>query len=252
MKPSRHVYKSPEYRINTFYVKTCVSPCSSMLLSGSTSGELFLWSIENPDVEPLILFGHKDEATCVSWSPLNDEIASCSDDMTVKLWHVERDEARIDKLKMEIPNLGLVRNRNDPLVSSKANEIGDFTKTLQNDVFGCTKLSKNNINLGTISSKFAVSFAEGKAGATICTDSDNSEKENSQGHPPSYLLNFPKVTCSYSVIKNDQKKVYGIFLGNNPDKKPKKFKRKLPLQNSQENRKKTKAITEYFKRNEKT
>lgn len=48
--------------------KSCLSPCGSYLLSGSTDGGAYIWSTNSPGCPIVSLSGHEDPVTTVAWS----------------------------------------------------------------------------------------------------------------------------------------------------------------------------------------
>lgn len=65
-----------EYRghVNlTYYVKSCLSPCGSYLLSGSSDNHAYIWLTEKPGRPIARLTGHFAEVTSVGWCPVDDE-----------------------------------------------------------------------------------------------------------------------------------------------------------------------------------
>ncbi|CRL00096.1 CLUMA_CG013378, isoform A [Clunio marinus] len=81
-------------QINSFYIKSCLSPDGRYLLSGSSDEKAYIWNIENP--HPVAsLVGHNFEVTCVAWSNHQNNldggnmcIVTCSDDACHKVWRV--------------------------------------------------------------------------------------------------------------------------------------------------------------------
>lgn len=59
---SAHGYKS-----SSFYVRVAVSPDDKWLLSGSSDNNAYLWEIEAPNRNPIVLSGHRGEVSGVNW-----------------------------------------------------------------------------------------------------------------------------------------------------------------------------------------
>ncbi|CAN8266171.1 unnamed protein product [Cochlearia groenlandica] len=77
-------------RIDSFFVRTMISPDAEHILSGSSDGNAYIWQVNKPHVEPTILKGHDFEVTAVDWSPSDiGKVATASDDFTVRLWSIE-------------------------------------------------------------------------------------------------------------------------------------------------------------------
>ncbi|XP_027236579.2 denticleless protein homolog [Penaeus vannamei] len=79
-----------EYRghVNlTYYVKSCLSPCGSYLLSGSSDNHAYIWLTEKPGRPIARLTGHFAEVTSVGWCPVDDEkLVTCADDMKLRVF----------------------------------------------------------------------------------------------------------------------------------------------------------------------
>ncbi|KAG7559001.1 WD40 repeat [Arabidopsis thaliana x Arabidopsis arenosa] len=77
-------------RIDSFFVRTMISPDGEYVLSGSSDGNAYIWQVNKPQVDPIILKGHDFEVTAVDWSPSEiGKVATASDDFTVRLWNIE-------------------------------------------------------------------------------------------------------------------------------------------------------------------
>lgn len=85
-------------QINSFYIKSCLSPDGNYLLSGSSDEKAYIWNLKNPN-PMLTLSGHNYEVTCVAWSNHqnnldggNQCLVTCSDDACHKIWRVGPEE----------------------------------------------------------------------------------------------------------------------------------------------------------------
>ncbi|KAF7690411.1 denticleless protein homolog [Silurus meridionalis] len=79
------------HRNSSFYVKSSISPDDQFLASGSSDGHAHIWKISDPALAPVMLQGHSQEVTSVTWSPSDfTKIATCSDDNTVRIWRLNR------------------------------------------------------------------------------------------------------------------------------------------------------------------
>ncbi|XP_036438606.1 denticleless protein homolog [Colossoma macropomum] len=79
------------HRNSSFYVKSSVSPDDQFLASGSSDFHAYIWKISNPAQAPVMLQGHSQEVTSVTWCPTDfTKIATCSDDNTVRIWRLNR------------------------------------------------------------------------------------------------------------------------------------------------------------------
>ncbi|CAI0456235.1 unnamed protein product, partial [Linum tenue] len=77
-------------QIESFFVKSVISPDASSILSGSSDGNAYVWQVERPQMDPTVLKGHDGEVTAVDWCPSEEgKIATCADDFTVRVWNAE-------------------------------------------------------------------------------------------------------------------------------------------------------------------
>lgn len=83
----------PRFRVSSFYIRTSISPCGQWLASGSSGGQVFLWSLDSAspcDRASAVLdakWNGEDvkESAAVDWA-CDGMLASCSDDRTVRVW----------------------------------------------------------------------------------------------------------------------------------------------------------------------
>ncbi|KAK1359473.1 denticleless protein-like [Heracleum sosnowskyi] len=76
-------------RIGSFFVKSAMSPDAAHILAGSSDGNAYIWQVNTPKAEPIVLKGHDGETTAVDWSPSETgKIATSSDDFTVRFWDI--------------------------------------------------------------------------------------------------------------------------------------------------------------------
>ncbi|XP_068215363.1 protein lethal(2)denticleless-like [Palaemon carinicauda] len=72
---------------STYFVKSCLSPCGSYLLSGSSDNNAYIWLTDKPGEPVAKLTGHFAEVTSVGWCPVDDEkIVTCADDMKLRVF----------------------------------------------------------------------------------------------------------------------------------------------------------------------
>ncbi|XP_020098067.1 denticleless protein homolog [Ananas comosus] len=89
-----HLHKGPMKvfsgsRIESFFVKSAISPDRTHILGGSSDGNAYIWQVEKPEEDPVILTGHEGEVTAVDWFTSEvGKIATCSDDLTVRVWNI--------------------------------------------------------------------------------------------------------------------------------------------------------------------
>ncbi|KAJ3146655.1 hypothetical protein HDU89_006127 [Geranomyces variabilis] len=85
-------FSAADYRCDTFYIKTSLSPDERFIASGSSDNGLYVWELGHPEKPPLVLRGHTGEVTGVSWNRSDlGTLASCSDDASVRIWKVDMD-----------------------------------------------------------------------------------------------------------------------------------------------------------------
>ncbi|KAJ0254107.1 Transducin/WD40 repeat-like superfamily protein [Hirschfeldia incana] len=77
-------------RIDSFFIRTMISPDGEHILSGSSDGNAYIWQVNKPHVDPTVLKGHDKEVTAVDWSSSEiGKVVTASDDFTVRLWNIE-------------------------------------------------------------------------------------------------------------------------------------------------------------------
>ncbi|KAK3183628.1 hypothetical protein Dsin_030914 [Dipteronia sinensis] len=117
-------------QIESFYVKSAISPDADHILSGSSDGNAYIWQVNKPQVDPIMLKSHDGEVTAVDWCPSEaGKIATASDDFTVRIWNTQssycsstRSPASIRRRVMAIPSAECRKLLMDE-------EIMDVTKT---------------------------------------------------------------------------------------------------------------------------
>lgn len=57
----------------TYFIKSCLSPCGSYLLSGSSDNFAYIWLTDSPGQPVAKLSGHFSEITAVDWCPIDNE-----------------------------------------------------------------------------------------------------------------------------------------------------------------------------------
>ncbi|KAM1614196.1 hypothetical protein ACFX2K_023582 [Malus domestica] len=77
--------------IETFFVKSVISPDAAHIVSGSSDGNAYIWQVNKPREDPVILKGHDREVTAVDWSQFEvGKMATSSDDFTVRIWNSQK------------------------------------------------------------------------------------------------------------------------------------------------------------------
>ncbi|KAM0945844.1 putative transcription factor WD40-like family [Dioscorea sansibarensis] len=78
-------------KIDTFYVKSALSPDGAHLLSGSSDGNAYIWRVNKPEGIPVKLEGHEGEVTAVDWcSSEIGKLVTSADDSKVRVWNMKR------------------------------------------------------------------------------------------------------------------------------------------------------------------
>ncbi|KAK6256422.1 WD40 repeat - like 10 [Theobroma cacao] len=118
-------------RIESFYVKSAISPDADHIVSGSSDGNAYIWKVNKPQVEPITLKSHDGEVTAVDWCPSEiGKVATSADDFTVRIWNIQtshcsrsRSPSCIRRRVMAIPSAEcrkLLMNENeDPMPLTK-------------------------------------------------------------------------------------------------------------------------------------
>ncbi|KAG9129285.1 hypothetical protein Leryth_015667 [Lithospermum erythrorhizon] len=76
--------------IESFFVKSAISPDAAHILSGSSDGNAYVWQVQKPNADPIVLKSHDGEVTAVDWCPSDiGKVATSSDDFTVRLWNIQ-------------------------------------------------------------------------------------------------------------------------------------------------------------------
>ncbi|KAB2619772.1 denticleless protein-like protein [Pyrus ussuriensis x Pyrus communis] len=64
--------------------KSVISPDAAHIVSGSSDGNAYIWQVNKPQEDPVVLKGHDREVTAVDWSQFEvGKMATSSDDFTV-------------------------------------------------------------------------------------------------------------------------------------------------------------------------
>ncbi|KAL4378204.1 hypothetical protein GQ457_02G011980 [Hibiscus cannabinus] len=80
-------------QIESFYVKSAISPDADYVLSGSSNGKAHIWKVNKPHAEPIILKNHHGEVTAVDWCPSEiGKMATTADDFTVRIWNIQANQ----------------------------------------------------------------------------------------------------------------------------------------------------------------
>lgn len=78
------------HQIDSFYVRSCFSPCGNHIMSSSSDKKVYIWDVKNPASPPTVLRGHTMDANGVDWNPINrNKVVSSGDDGSVRMWHLD-------------------------------------------------------------------------------------------------------------------------------------------------------------------
>lgn len=100
---------------SSFYIRSSLSPDDQFLASGSSDSHAYIWKISCPSDPPMMLQGHSEEVTSVSWCPTDfTKIASCSDDHMVRLWRLHRGTEEVQSSLGETNLVGWSRPKSPP------------------------------------------------------------------------------------------------------------------------------------------
>ncbi|XP_064106296.1 denticleless protein homolog [Macrobrachium nipponense] len=109
---------------STYFVKSCLSPCGSYLLSGSSDNNAYIWLTDKPGEPIAKLTGHFAEVTSVGWCPVDDEkIVTCADDMKLRVFR--RKNVNSDDFDERLNTRGV----SEPYYSEKLEEKNESAKS---------------------------------------------------------------------------------------------------------------------------
>ncbi|KAI8876599.1 WD40 repeat-like protein [Backusella circina FSU 941] len=88
-QPARR-YTDPELRLNSFDTRVSISPDDKFLLSGSESGDVYMWSVDGSKNKAHIYKAHTARSTSVAWNRTQYyQFATCSEDFTTRIWGID-------------------------------------------------------------------------------------------------------------------------------------------------------------------
>lgn len=130
------------YHINTSnFIRSSISKCDNFLLTGSSDFNAYIYptSVNNQfsrhfkrSFPAIVLKGHTNEVTAVSFNPLDsNQLVTCSDDNTIRIWNVKRE---IDDLTTKECNY------------SSACVLNEFDENVEESTLDETTTSKELIN----------------------------------------------------------------------------------------------------------
>ncbi|KAH0984696.1 hypothetical protein GBA52_011873 [Prunus armeniaca] len=141
-----------------------LSPDAAHRLSGSSDGNAYIWQVNKPQEDPIILKSHDGEVTAVDWSHFEvGKMATSSDDFTVRIWNSQNSygpstnsPSVIRRRVMAIPGAECRKLlMNESIHTSKDSEIcvrqtTDWMNLVQENQLKCRKsvlpnLRRNNL-----------------------------------------------------------------------------------------------------------
>ncbi|XP_009597523.1 uncharacterized protein [Nicotiana tomentosiformis] len=76
-------------KIESFFVKSALSSDAAHILGGSSDGSAYVWQVNKPLEDPIMLKGHDEEVTALDWcTSETGKVATTSDDFTVRFWNI--------------------------------------------------------------------------------------------------------------------------------------------------------------------
>jgi WD40 repeat protein len=95
--------------VSSFYARAAYAPTGRHLVSGSSSERVCVYDTHSPDAAtaagamPLSrLEGHAQSVLAVDWSPFDNQIVSCSDDGTTRLWTVQPSRPQVKRRRVQL------------------------------------------------------------------------------------------------------------------------------------------------------
>jgi autophagy-related protein 16-1 len=69
MNQTLQTFQHPGYRTETNWGRACISPDGSMVVGGSSNGDLYIWDALSGSIKT-VLEHHQRAINCVDWSPV--------------------------------------------------------------------------------------------------------------------------------------------------------------------------------------
>ncbi len=105
--------------VSSFYAKAAYAPSGTHIAAGSSSTHVSVYDAHSPDArtvagaEPMArLAGHSQSVLSVDWSPFDNQICSCSDDGTTRLWSMDPSRPQMKKRRVAVEDI----DATDPLL----------------------------------------------------------------------------------------------------------------------------------------
>ncbi|XP_068637687.1 uncharacterized protein [Aristolochia californica] len=179
-------------RIESFYVKSAISPDATQILSGSSDGNAYLWQVDKPDVGPIALKGHEGEVTAVDWClSETGKMATSSDDFMVRIWNMDK-----GCFCANTKSPSSVRRRVTAISAEHRNRVLEELKTEDTDASSCQTENPSGQQSPARSVEFEVRTPESSKkrvySSSFCEDGIELQKTpESVLKSPSSVLNPP-------------------------------------------------------------
>ncbi len=89
--PDDEVQTYSGHNNKSFYIKASISDDGQFIASGSISGAVYIWKVGHSSRYIKELKSHRTEVCDVQWCKNGFRLASCSDDGSVKVWHLNKE-----------------------------------------------------------------------------------------------------------------------------------------------------------------
>ncbi|XP_060192735.1 uncharacterized protein LOC132622194 [Lycium barbarum] len=171
-------------QINSFFVKSAISPDAAHVLGGSSDGNAYIWLVNKPLADPTILKSHDGEVTAVDWCPSETgKVATASDDFTARFWNIQ------SSCYSNTRSPSSIRRRVMALSSMERRKLftDDKPARIKNDSDGCHSNIACNENFGSPTKTTEISTPESKKKK----HSQGFEVEENLGKTPEAAIKSP-------------------------------------------------------------
>lgn len=102
------------HQTDSFYVRSCFSPCGNFISSSSSDRNVFIWDRHYPHAPPTVLTGHSMDANGVDWNPTNvNQVVSSGDDGSVRIWQLNM-VPTLRKVEASLDTVSTIQGRAAP------------------------------------------------------------------------------------------------------------------------------------------